>query len=115
MDELVMSILNEVSIKCDSMADLDGKLIQREVFLTSANYEHVQSRIPELKNFLSSSSLTSLQNPAGLVQRWPLLNLVRQLLKTYHYSMEPVRKSDGYTAEGKKRYKRYFLIKKEIK
>ena len=27
--------------------------------------------------------------------------------------MEPIRKSDGYTLEGVKKYKRYFLIKKK--
>jgi hypothetical protein len=28
--------------------------------------------------------------------------------------MEPIRKSDGYTLDGIKKYKRYFLIKKKI-
>ena len=28
--------------------------------------------------------------------------------------MEPIRKSDGYTLEGVKKYKRYFLIKKNL-
>ena len=26
--------------------------------------------------------------------------------------MDPIRKSDGYTKDGKKKYKRYFIIKK---
>ena len=26
--------------------------------------------------------------------------------------MDPIRKSDGYTQDGKKKYKRYFIIKK---
>ena len=29
--------------------------------------------------------------------------------------MEPIRKSDGYTLEGVKKYKRYFLINKKSK
>jgi hypothetical protein len=28
--------------------------------------------------------------------------------------MEPIRKSDGYTLEGVKKYKRYFQIKKQL-
>jgi hypothetical protein len=28
--------------------------------------------------------------------------------------MEPIRKSDGYTPEGIKKYKRFFLIKKRV-
>lgn len=45
-------------------------------------------------------------------QRWPLLNLVRQLLKVNMYEMKPIRKSDGYTKDGKKKYVRFFLIQK---
>ena len=28
--------------------------------------------------------------------------------------MEPIRKSDGYTQEGVKKYKRFFIIKQKI-
>jgi hypothetical protein len=42
------------------------------------------------------------------------LNLIRQLLNVYNYKMEPIRKSDGYTLEGVKKYKRYFQIKKRL-
>ena len=45
-------------------------------------------------------------------QRWPLLNLVRQILKTNDYRMLPKRKSNGYTDDGKKKYIRFFIIKK---
>ena len=57
--------------------------------------------------------MTSLQKNADKSQKWPLLNLVRQILSTHNYKMEPIRKSDGYTLEGVKKYKRYFLIKKK--
>ena len=46
-------------------------------------------------------------------QKWPLLNLVRQILNVYHYKMEPIRKADGYTLEGVKKYRRFFQIKKK--
>jgi hypothetical protein len=58
--------------------------------------------------------MTSLQKNADKSQKWPLLNLVRQILNVYDYKMEPIRKSDGYTLEGVKKYKRFFLIKKNI-
>jgi len=69
-----------------------------------------------LKKIFCSSKLTCLQETAESQQKWPLLNLVRQVLKACSYKMEPIRKSDGYTKDGKKKYKRYFVIKqlKEI-
>jgi hypothetical protein len=56
--------------------------------------------------------MTSLQESAGKEQKWPLLNLVRQILSVYKFDMNPVRKSDGYTPEGIKKYKRFFMVKK---
>jgi hypothetical protein len=56
--------------------------------------------------------MTSLQKTAAKSQKWPLLNLVRQILGVYKYNMRPVRKSDGYTKDGVKKYKRFFIIEK---
>jgi len=53
-----------------------------------------------------------LQKNAEASQKWPLLNLVRQILKSNNYKMDPIRKSNGYTKEGKKKYLRFFVIKK---
>ena len=58
-----------------------------------------------LKKKFSSSSLTSLQKSAELEQKWPLLNLVRQVLKSCNYLMKPIRQSAGYDKEGKKKDK----------
>ena len=58
--------------------------------------------------------MTSLQKNADKSQKWPLLNLVRQILNVYHYKMDPIRKADGYTLEGIKKYRRFFQIKKKF-
>ena len=55
--------------------------------------------------------MTCLQKNADKSQKWPLLNLVRQILNVYGYKMVPIRKADGYTLEGIKKYKRYFQVK----
>ena len=80
--------------------------------LSEKTYESVKEKIPDLKKKLSSSSLTSLHKNAKQDQKWPLLNLVRQILKTYNYTMKPIRKANGYTKDGKKKYKRFFIINK---
>ena len=58
--------------------------------------------------------MTRLQKNAEKSQKSPLLNLIRQILHIYGYNMEPIRKADGYTLEGVKKYKRYFLINKKL-
>jgi len=96
--------------------DLNGLIIPRDILIynNDNNYEKMWSELPNIKKIYSSSSLTSLQNNATLTQKWPMLNLIRQILKVNGYSMDPIRKSDGYDKTGKKLYKRYFLIKKQL-
>ena len=65
-----------------------------------------------MKKIFSSSYLTSLQDTAEDKQRWPLLNLIRQLLRSCNYKLTPKRISDGYTLDGKKKYKRMFIVEK---
>ena len=84
------------------------------MLLSDNKYDEIKKLIPDLKKNYSSSLMTSLQKTAEKSQKWPLLNLVRQVLNTYNYKMEPVRKADGYTLDGIKKYKRFFLIKKKI-
>lgn len=109
MDPVAKKILEQVGILTDS---LNGQMIPRETLLNHQKYEEIKKNIPELKEHFSSSSLTSLQKDAEMSQKWPLLNLVRQVLKSYKIDMKPVRKSDGYTKEGVKKYKRFFSLVK---
>ena len=112
MNEESKSILKIIGIEFNHFDDLNGLTILREQLLSDAKYEEVKQFLPELKKTYSSSFMTSLQKNADKSQKWPLLNLVRQILNVYGYKMDPIRKSDGYTLEGVKKYKRYFLIKK---
>lgn len=51
-----------------------------------------------------------MQKDADKSQRWPLINIVRQILHKYNYKLEPIRVCDGYAKDGKKKYKRLFQI-----
>ena len=114
MDKESKIILENVGIEFENLYDLNGLLIPREMLLSDIKYEEIKILIPDLKKIYSSSLMTSLQKTAEKSQKWPLLNLVRQILNIYNYKMEPVRKADGYTLEGIKKYKRFFLIKKKF-
>ena len=59
--------------------------------------------------------MTSLQKKAETNQKWPLLNLIRQILLVYKYHLTPIRKCDGYSADGVKKYKRFFKIVRKVK
>jgi hypothetical protein len=98
---------------CGLIFSSDEILIERDSLLNHQIYESLKTDIEELKTKLSSSSLTSLHKDAETKQKWPLLNLVRQILNVYKYKMDPIRKADGYTIDGVKKYKRFFIIRKE--
>jgi len=128
MDKEIIEFLKKCKLQLEDETQLDGQLIPRDILLSPNTYEEVKAEIAVLKKKFSSSALTSLQSGAqkeqkwpllNLVrqilrveQKWPLLNLVRQILRVCNYKMEPVRRSDGYDDEGKKKYKRFFLVKK---
>tara|TARA_Y100000992_G_C21222031_1_gene470941 strand:+ start:410 stop:829 length:420 start_codon:yes stop_codon:yes gene_type:complete len=111
MDSDTINLLKICSIEVSGNI-LNGLMIERELLLSEKKYKKSRHILEKLRKKYSSSSLTSMQKNANSEQKWPLLNLVRQLLKVENYSMRPIRKADGYEADGKKKYKRYFLIEK---
>ena len=114
MAEESKQILLFTGIDFEILNNGNGLLIPREQLLDDKKYEDIQKIVPELKKIktFSSSFMTSLQKNAANSQKWPLLNLVRQILGVYNYHMRPIRKSDGYTQDGVKKYKRFFNIEK---
>ena len=110
--KLIIDFLNKGQIVCTTLNDLNGMLLPRELFFNDLLYKQLKEKIPELKQLFSSSYLTALQAPAEDVQKWPQLNLMRQVLRSCHFKLTPKRVSDGYTVDGKKKYKRMFIIEK---
>jgi hypothetical protein len=110
--KIIVDFLNKGNIACQSLNELNGLLVPREMFFNEAIYKELKEQIPQLKNIFSSSYLTALQAPAEKIQRWPLLNLIRQVLRSSSFKLTPKRVSDGYTLDGKKKYKRMFIIEK---
>ena len=108
----IILFLNKCKIPVTNWNDLEGMLVPREIFIDNEIYKNIKEEISILKQMFNSSYLTSLQSTAEENQKWPLLNLVRQILKSCNFSMSPKRVSNGYTKDGKKIYKRMFKIEK---
>ena len=111
-NEVLLDFLVKCGIACTDLETLDGHQIPREVLLDDERYKQAKACIPELKKCFSSSSLTSLQACAEDNQRWPLINIVRQVLKSSNFRLYPRRLSDGYTPAGKKKYRRIYEIQR---
>ncbi len=111
-NKILIQFLNKCGIVFENFEHINGLQVPRDLFTSSEKYENIKENIKDIKQIFSSSSLTSLQTAASNNQKWPLLNLVRQILKAKNYNMRPIRKSAGYTESGKKKYNRFFIIEK---
>jgi hypothetical protein len=106
-------ILNIIGINFDNFINLDGLVLERSILLEKDKYIKIQQKIKDLKKIYSSTYLNCLHANAEEKQKWPLLNLTRQILNLCNYNLIPLRLCDGYTIDGKKKYKRFFIIKKK--
>lgn len=110
-NETILYFLNTCGIICSTIDEINGIIIPREILLNNEIYNKLKDDIPKLKTLLSSTTFTSVQKNASSIQKWPLINLVRQILRKYNYELIPKRICDGYTKDGIKKYKRLFEIK----
>ena len=69
-------------------------------------------QIPNLKKFYKSSKLTCLHKNSTTNQKFPGVNMVRQILKCNKLKLKPMENCRGYNkATGKKIIERYYQIK----
>lgn len=69
-------------------------------------------QIPKLKTFYKSSKLTCLHKNSTSSQKFPGVNMVRQILKCNKLKLKPMIICKGYNkATGKKIIERYYQIK----
>jgi hypothetical protein len=108
--QTILEFLKECEVIDKKEETLENVYIKRDKLIAAELYEKMEKAIQKLKEKFSTSSITSLQESAKQRQKWPLLNLIRQLLKINGFVMTPIRKSAGYNASGKKKYDRYFFI-----
>jgi hypothetical protein len=107
---LIQFICNALHIEEHELKD--GLVIERDLLVSKEKYEALKPHIVELKKIFSSKCMTSMHACAEYNQRWPCLNLVRQVLKRMGYDIEPERRCAGRDEAGKKIFERFFRLRK---
>lgn len=111
MEEETKKFFNSIGIRYETYDDLEGYLVDRDT-LVKQDYDNHELNIQKLNEHYKNDSITSLKKNAKDSQRWPILNLTRQILKVKGFHMKPIRKSNGYSKSGKKLYKRSFKLER---
>lgn len=113
--ELLIKIFKLLKFHTDTLADLTNLTFPRETLIQKENKEKLLELIPELKEVYNSSYLTCLHDNSIYKQKFPAVNLVRQVLKCHHLSLTPKIISNGYEkTTGKKKVSRIFKIEKQM-
>ena len=110
--KLLVDIFQAIDIKITNREDL-GNIILRQDTLKDRNLiEELYRKAPNLKSFYNSSKLTCLHKNSLDKQKFPAVNMYRQLLKCNNFKMEPYVVSKGYNKySGKKIVERFYRIK----
>lgn len=113
--ELLLKIFKLLKFHTDILEDLTNLTFPRETLIQKENKEKLLELIPELKEVYNSSYLTCLHDNSIYKQKFPAVNLVRQVLKCHHLALTPKIISNGYEkTTGKKKVSRIFKIEKQM-
>jgi len=108
--ELLRKMLKFIDISFSDINNLEGKIIVRDILLTESVQDHYQKYQKDLKKCgYKSGKLTSLHKNTN--QKFPAINMLRQILKCHGFLLQPKIESIGYNKNtGQKLIKRYFTI-----
>ena len=107
----IKEIFKILSIEVNSEQDLYSVLIPRDLLLRVDIEQQLTSIIIKLKEKYKSSKLNCLHKNRDDKQKFPGINLVRQILRCNGYHLKPVKFSRGYCKHsGKKIVDRNFKV-----
>ena len=111
--ELIKDIFNiiEKPITCET--DLVNMTLNQKYLCSEKFKENIITMIPKLKHKYKSHKLTCLHNNSLDKQKFPTINMIRQILKCNNLKLEPYVVCNGYEKNtNHKICERFFLIKK---
>jgi len=111
-EDILKKMLNIIEINYENKEELQGKQFARDLLLDSNIVKELMVLKPLIRSSgYKSGKLTSLHKNNETHQKFPAINMVRQVLKCNGFKLTPYVLSIGYDQEtGKKLTKRYFNI-----
>jgi hypothetical protein len=109
-NELISFVCTALNIQAHELKE--GTTIPRDMLISPEKYKKLKPHIATLKKIFSSKTMTSMHASAECSQKWPCINLVRQVMKRMGYDIRPERKCAGRDESGKKIFERFFKLYK---
>ena len=114
-EELLLRIFKILNYDVDQLEELTSITIQRDLLKGKKITEKILELVSELREVYNSAYLTCLHDNSIYKQKFPVINLIRQILKCNFLLMTPKVVSNGYEkVTGKKIVTRIFVIEKEL-
>ena len=110
--ELIKEIFSIIKLDIYSYEDLNN-LTLSNIYLRSKEFnEKIVEMIPKLKKKYKSHKLTCLHKNSLEKQKFPTINMIRQILKCNYLKLQPYTVCKGYDKITKQKIlERYFIIK----
>ena len=113
--ELLLRMFKLLNYDIEDVSELTNLTIQRDILLHKNTKQKFLDLIPEFKLVYKSSYLNCLHDNSIYKQKFPAINIMRQVLKCNYLSLTPKIVSNGYEkVTGKKKVSRIFTIEKEM-
>jgi len=109
--KLLIDLFDAIDIKIKVREDLVNTRLSQDTLKDRNLIEELYRKAPNLKSFYNSSKLTCLHKNSLEKQKFPAVNMYRQLLKCNNFKMEPYVISKGYNKySGTKIVERFYRL-----
>ena len=112
--DVIKKFFSIINISVDNLDSLELLELDRDLLLKETINSEFSKLVEESKKVYNSSKLTSLHKNRLEKQKFPAINLLRQILKCNHYKLTPKTISLGYHKNGRKIIKRSYIINKIV-
>ena len=111
--EIIKEIFTIIEKPITSEEELLNLILNQKYLRLEKFKEKLSDMIPKLKQKYKSHKLTCLHNNALDKQKFPTINMIRQILKCNNFKLEPYVVCNGYNkTTNNKIWERFFIIKK---